>query len=136
MLAAMIARSWSPRRSAWPAVAAAVLSAACGEGFTSSPGGTTTSSGSGGAAAGGGAAGGGSEGGGGPVGCSDDTRELFVDPSQWPGVAGCAGGFRVPGTVTAKGKAPQCNLQAGNDGQQKDGDGCSVEDLCAAGWHV
>jgi formylglycine-generating enzyme required for sulfatase activity len=68
------------------------------------------------------------------VGCSDGTREGFTDPAQFPDIAGCAGGWTVPGVVTIK--PPSCNRQSGNTSTNPAGTGCSVEDLCAVGWHV
>jgi hypothetical protein len=42
----------------------------------------------------------------------------------------------VPGTTTEASTQPMCNRMAGNDGAIVDGQGCTVEDLCAKGWHV
>lgn len=70
------------------------------------------------------------------LGCSDGTRELFVDPVMFPSIAGCSGTWQLGGTQTSVSDAPQCNLGAGNPGCVADGAGCSVADLCALGWHV
>jgi hypothetical protein len=51
-------------------------------------------------------------------------------------IAGCAGGFTVPGVTTVPSQMPQCNRVAGNNSANANGNGCSIEDLCAAGWHV
>ena len=48
----------------------------------------------------------------------------------------------MPGTVpTSDNGAPHCERKGGNDGQFPNGSGngdtqCSIEDLCADGWHV
>jgi hypothetical protein len=70
------------------------------------------------------------------VGCADGTRETFVDPLDWPRIAGCAGGFSVAGVTTLPSLVVSCGRHAGNDGPNPNGQGCSVTDLCAAGWHV
>jgi hypothetical protein len=69
-------------------------------------------------------------------GCSDATREGFTDVAAQPNIAACAGGFDVAGVTTPASMKPQCGRAAGNDGANPSGMGCSVEDLCAAGWHV
>jgi hypothetical protein len=51
-------------------------------------------------------------------------------------IAACAGGFSVPGVTTPESMQPQCGRISGNDSANPTGDGCSVEDLCAEGWHV
>jgi hypothetical protein len=38
--------------------------------------------------------------------------------------------------VTEQSLAPGCARAAGNDGSNATGTGCTVEDLCADGWHV
>jgi hypothetical protein len=68
------------------------------------------------------------------VGCSDGTREGFRDYGAWRDIAGCAGGFDIPGVVAAR--KPACGLQAGDTGVLPTGAGCGAADLCAAGWHV
>src|SRR5262245_43793563 len=70
------------------------------------------------------------------VGCADGTREAYVDEQAFPDVAGCSGGFQVPGVTTPESQAPQCDRMAGNDGSNAVGSGCSVADLCAEGWRV
>lgn len=70
------------------------------------------------------------------VGCSDGTREAFKIVSQWPNVAGCDGGWTVPGVLSAASMNPACNRNAGNSSSNPAGSGCSVADLCAPGWEV
>lgn len=76
--------------------------------------------------------------GGGPdaVGCSDGSREYFVDLQAQPDIAGCSGGFSIAGVSTPGSMAPACNRVAGNDSANPEGNGCTVEDLCSVGWHV
>lgn len=70
----------------------------------------------------------------GPVnGCADGEREAFEDELLYPGIAGCSGGWSVPGVVVNN---PFCGRAGGDDGINPTGRGCSVEDLCSAGWHV
>jgi len=70
------------------------------------------------------------------IGCADGTREAFADPARFPAIAGCAGGWSVPGLLTEGSLAPGCARAAGNDGRNATGIDCTVEDLCADGWHV
>lgn len=83
------------------------------------------------------------------VGCADGEREGFVDLASYPDIAGCSGGWSVPGIHTENpGTAPACGVQtfdtttpacghaAGDDGANPNGTGCDVADLCADGWHV
>jgi len=67
-------------------------------------------------------------------GCADGEREAFVDVAAQPAIAGCAGGFTVPGLLNEA--APSCNRLAGDDSAAPGGAGCNASDLCAAGWHV
>jgi len=67
-------------------------------------------------------------------GCSDGSREGFVDEAQFPKIAACSGGWSVPGLVIAP--LPQCNLAAGNTSSNPSGTGCSAADLCSKGFHV
>lgn len=67
-------------------------------------------------------------------GCSDGTREGFVDAVAYPKIAGCSGGFAVPGVLGTT--APTCGFAAGNSGNNPGGIGCSAADLCAPGFHV
>lgn len=69
-----------------------------------------------------------------PTGCADGTREGFTSLATYPDIAGCAGGWSVPG-VTAL-LAPACGRQSGNSSSNRDGVGCASADLCAGGWHV
>ncbi|MEM1029999.1 MAG: hypothetical protein AAGN82_06600 [Myxococcota bacterium] len=95
----------------------------------------TVGAGGGGSNAGGGGGDGGG-GGGASNGCADGTRELFVDISQEPNIAGCSGAWSVEGFLSGASMVPQCGRNGGNDGVNPDGTGCSAEDLCAAGWAV
>lgn len=70
------------------------------------------------------------------VGCSDGSREYFVDLQGQPDIAGCSGGFSVAGVSTPGSLAPACGRVAGNDSANPTGSGCTVEDLCSEGWHV
>jgi hypothetical protein len=70
------------------------------------------------------------------TGCADGTREAFTDQVRFPSIAGCAGGWSVPGLLTEPSMAPTCARAAGNDGSNPAGVDCTVEDLCAEGWHV
>lgn len=67
-------------------------------------------------------------------GCADGQREGFVDLAKYPWIAGCSGGFQVPGLLG--GLTPTCNFGGGDDGANPSGLGCSAWDLCAPGWHV
>jgi len=67
-------------------------------------------------------------------GCSDGSREAFRDAVEFPLIAGCAGGFEIPGILPTR--PPDCARAAGNNGANPKGAGCNVSDLCEAGWHV
>jgi hypothetical protein len=67
-------------------------------------------------------------------GCSDGSREGFVDLTTFPDIAGCSGGFELPGLLTTL--APACEGLAGNDSENPAGTACNAADLCAAGWHI
>ena len=67
------------------------------------------------------------------VGCADGVREALVDEGVYPNIAACAGGFWVSGVASP---VPQCDREGGDDGPWPDGMGCSIEDLCAEGWHL
>lgn len=67
-------------------------------------------------------------------GCADGEREGFVDLVAEPAIAGCGGGFAVPGLLVDT--APSCDRAAGDDGDNPTGEGCNAADLCASGWHV
>jgi hypothetical protein len=83
-------------------------------------------------------------------GCSDGQREGFTDLAAYPGIAGCSGGWSVPGIMidnpgaapacpgiaTFDTVVPACSRRAGNNSSNPSGAGCNVADLCAAGWHV
>ncbi len=68
-------------------------------------------------------------------GCSDGTREGFVNIGTYPGVAGCAGAFSIPGVLSTT-TVPACSRAAGNNGANAAGTGCNIADLCGVGWHV
>lgn len=70
------------------------------------------------------------------VGCSDGTREAFTSTNTHPNIAGCSGGWSIPGVTTQASLVPTCNRNSGNSSNNQAGTGCSVEDLCAVGWHV
>ena len=67
------------------------------------------------------------------AGCSDGTREGFIIGSAYGLIAGCAGGWDVPGIHHSIGA---CGNNAGNDSDNPNGVGCNVADLCSEGWHV
>jgi hypothetical protein len=71
-------------------------------------------------------------------GCSDGEREYFMPylGNAYKDIAGCAGGFFVSGITTPASMQPQCGRNSGDDSANPNGQGCSVEDLCSAGWHV
>lgn len=68
------------------------------------------------------------------IGCADGHREGFRSLRRYPDIAACAGGFQVAGVTTDA--PPRCERHGGDDGTNPTGVDCSVEDLCAAGWHV
>jgi hypothetical protein len=68
------------------------------------------------------------------IGCSDLERESFVDQDMHRRIAGCAGGFELPGLVADA--LPTCGRRAGDDGDNAAGVGCRAADLCAIGWHI
>jgi len=69
-------------------------------------------------------------------GCSDESREAFKDPMSFPHIAGCAGGFQIPGTNGPAKIDAACGRNAGDTSNNPGGQACSIEDLCAEGWHV
>ncbi len=68
------------------------------------------------------------------VGCSDGTREGFLDLLKFNNLAACSGAWTVKGIHHNEG--PSCGRKSGNTGENQTGNGCNVEDLCAEGWHV
>ncbi len=67
-------------------------------------------------------------------GCADGARDAFRDRARYPDIAGCAGGFELPGLN--RDDAPTCARIAGDDGPNANGTGCRASDLCAEGFHV
>lgn len=62
------------------------------------------------------------------VGCSDGSRESFLDVKRFPGIAGCAARWPL-----ASLRAPSTGQPCGNGLQRA----CAVPaDACASGWHV
>ena len=72
------------------------------------------------------------------VGCSDGTREAFLDLSirGWPTIAGCSGAWSVPGLMQMASRTPWCQRRSGNTSPNPYGLACAAADLCAAGWHI
>ncbi|MCA9706420.1 MAG: hypothetical protein KDK70_11270 [Myxococcales bacterium] len=66
-------------------------------------------------------------------GCADGEREALVDEVMYPDIAACGGGWSIPGVLTG---TPLCNNQGGDDGPLPNGMGCTIDDLCAEGWHL
>lgn len=100
-------------------------------------GGTSVVGGNGGDGGGASATDGGNGGVGGTIlanGCADGTREGFLDELSFPDIAGCSGGFSVPGVLADL--VPTCGGNAGNDSANPSGQGCSAADLCSAGFVV
>ena len=74
----------------------------------------------------------------GVVGCSDGTREAFLDISAygWPTIAGCSGAWSVPGLMQMTSRTPLCQRRNGNTSNNPYGIACAAADLCAPGWHI
>jgi hypothetical protein len=84
------------------------------------------------------------------TGCSDGKREGFTDLATYPDVAGCGGGWTIPGISPFAPRtapscpdlspddtgSPACQRRAGDDSRNPEGTDCNAADLCAAGWHV
>jgi hypothetical protein len=104
-----------------------------GEGSSGALDSTGTSSGSTAAIEGSGSSSEGTTGEASTVGCADGFREALLDEALHPDLAACAGGFWVPGVALA---TPLCDRQGGDDGPLPDGMGCTIDDLCADGWHL
>lgn len=62
------------------------------------------------------------------TGCSDGTREWFIDRTLYPDIAGCSGGFSVPGIASNNVGVTNrpCASVAGNDSPNPIGTGCSA----------
>jgi hypothetical protein len=67
------------------------------------------------------------------VGCSDATREGFLNQKKYPKIAACGGAWDIPGIHNP---LPACDRKAGNTGEIPSGEDCNVTDLCTEGWHV
>ncbi len=73
---------------------------------------------------------------GGP-GCTDGTREGFLDSSVFPNIAGCSGGWSLPGLTMALSGTPYYGCGAsGNSSSNPNGYNCNAANLCAVGWHI
>ncbi len=66
------------------------------------------------------------------LGCADGTREGFLATSGYPRIAGCSGGFALPGMPTPA----QCGNTSGNSSSNPNGNGCAAADLCAPNFHI
>ncbi len=66
------------------------------------------------------------------TGCSDGSRDEFVDLTALPRIAGCAGGWSLPGVLDVRSTCPA----TGDDSSNPSGQGCAAVDLCSPGWHV
>ena len=70
------------------------------------------------------------------AGCSDGVNDVVALDTPEGGevaIVACGGSWAVPGVHTAE---TTCGRQAGDDGGNTSGEGCSISDLCAEGWHV
>lgn len=73
------------------------------------------------------------------IGCSDGEREGFTDVEMFPEIAGCAGGWTVPGLIVPDSGGvvePACGRLSGDDSFNPSGLDCSAADLCANGWRL
>jgi len=83
------------------------------------------------------------------AGCSDGTREGFLDATTYPDIAACSGAFTdkgvhpsiitapaLPGAGGPPTQLVNCNRNAGNTGNNPKGEQCRATDLCALGWHL
>lgn len=70
------------------------------------------------------------------IGCADGAREGFDDPTTWPRLAACAGGWTVPGIDTPAVSVAECDGIGDDSVANAAGTGCAAANLCAAGWHV
>ena len=70
------------------------------------------------------------------MGCADQSREGYIDVVTYPSIAACNGAWQTPGLIADNTRVPTCNRQSGNTGNIRDGNGCTVADVCASGWHV
>jgi len=66
--------------------------------------------------------------------CADGEREGFVNAAARPYIAGCSGGWELPGVLSPQSGAG-CTV-AGDDSSNPAGTGCGAADLCGVGWHV
>lgn len=72
------------------------------------------------------------------MGCADGSREGFLNATArgWPDIAGCAGGWSIPGLRLGAGRTPACGRNSGDTSANPAGAGCAAADLCAEGWHI
>ena len=84
------------------------------------------------------------------AGCSDGSREGYLDLAGFPNIAGCGGAWTIPGIANFAPafapacpslavndtRTPACGRQAGDDSANPSGNDCNAEDLCAEGWHI
>ena len=68
------------------------------------------------------------------IGCADGEREGFLAMAKYPAIAGCSGGWSLPGVTLDL--TPACGRGAGDDSSNPAGLACNASDLCADGWHV
>ena len=72
------------------------------------------------------------------VGCADGTRDRFFDVVAFPNIAGCAGGWDLPGVFPepARSTEPTCATTGDDSLVNTSGAGCASSNLCAPGWHI
>ena len=71
------------------------------------------------------------------IGCADGEREWFTNATTNPYIAGCSGAWDQPGVLVdpfTPNTDITCGREAGDDGTNSAGTGCSASDLCADGW--
>ncbi len=72
------------------------------------------------------------------AGCADGTRDSFTNQTTFPDIAGCAGGWSLPGIFPApeRSKDVACATNGDDSLTSPKGVGCASVDLCATGWHI
>ena len=84
------------------------------------------------------------------TGCSDGSREGYLDAQVYPDIAACGGAWTIPGIANFAPafapacpslavndtRTPACDRQAGDDSANPSGTNCNAEDICAEGWHI